>query len=319
MTRKVLAAAVALCLGIAARSDETASSESASASGPTHLLRYKFQPGEVLRWQVIHRAKVNTTVSGTTQTAETTTTSVKIWKVLPPDARGNARIEHSVEKVEMRQKLTGRDEVVYNSQTDAAPPLGFEDAAKAVGVPLSIITLDAQGGVIDRQQKHATATDQHGQVTIPLPAEAVPVGHAWSFPYDVQIPLRSGQVKQIKTRQHFRLSEVRDGVATIEMETQVLSPVNDPEVEAQLIQRETRGRAKFDIAAGRIVSQEMDLDKSVIGFSGESSSLHYVMRFSEELLPAAETAGPPLPPKRAASGAPPAKAQANPPTARLRR
>ena len=38
---------------------------------PTYLLRYKFQPGETLRWNVLHRNRVRTTVSGTTQTAET--------------------------------------------------------------------------------------------------------------------------------------------------------------------------------------------------------------------------------------------------------
>ena len=38
--------------------------------------------------------------------------------------------------------------------------------------------------------------------------------------------------------------------------------------------------------AGRILSQQMDLDKHLVGFRGETSSLHYVTRFTEELLAA---------------------------------
>jgi hypothetical protein len=269
---------------------------SAPSAAPVYLLRYKFNPGEVLRWKVTHRASINTTVSGTTQTAETTSTSVKVWKALPADDKGNLRFEHSVEKVEMRQKLTGREEVVYNSETDQAPPLGFEDAAKSVGIPLAIVTIDPQGNVVERQQRRAMPGDNHGQITVPLPAEAIPIGHTWSFPYDIQVPLRNGTVKQVKSRQHFQLLDVADGIATIGVETQILSPIDEPEIEAQLIQREIRGQVKFDVEAGRIIGQQMDLDKSVVGFSGESSSLHYVMRFREELLPVEKLARPTTPP-----------------------
>lgn len=304
MTKAVFIAGVCLLLALSVSTAD----EAPPADGPTHLLRYQFQPGETLRWKVVHRVRVNTTVSGTTQTAETTSESVKLWKVLPAKKEGTYAFEHSVESVEMRQKLTGREEIVYNSRTDAAPPVGFEDAAKNVGVPLAVVTIDQQGNLLDRERKRGAASENDGQIVIPLPAEAVPVGHVWSFPYDVQVTLRSGEARQIKTRQRFTLEEVADGIAVIRVETQVLTPVQNPEIEAQLIQRETKGTVRFDIAAGRIIEQRMDLDKSVLGFSGESSSLHYVMRFTEELLPTTTTAAAP----QATPAAPPAAAQAAP-------
>lgn len=316
MTRMVGIACVLLLFPLIALGDDAPASDAAPSANETkHLLRYKFQPGENLRWNVVHRVKVNTTVSGTAQTAETTSTSVKLWKVLPAKKEGTYRFEHSVERVEMRQKLTGREEIVYNSQTDVAPPIGFEDAAKNVGVPLAVITVDGQGTVLDRERKKSAPNDAESQIVIPLPAEAVPAGHVWSFPYDVQVNLRSGEARMIKTRQRFTLESVENGIASIRVETQVLTPVQDPEIEAQLIQRETKGTVRFDIAAGRIIEQRMDLDKSVLGFSGESSSLHYVMRFTEELAPSGATAsapaGPvgPAPLPSAAKGSAPAKSK----------
>jgi hypothetical protein len=64
----------------------------------------------------------------------------------------------------------------------------------------------------------------------------------------------------------------------------VLPPVNDPKVRAQLVQRMTKGTIRFDLTAGRVLSQETNLDEQVIGFSGPGSNLHYLGRFTEELL-----------------------------------
>ena len=45
-------------------------------------------------------------------------------KELRPD--GTAVFEHQVDSVDMSQKLTGSQEVRYNSKTDKSPPHGFE-------------------------------------------------------------------------------------------------------------------------------------------------------------------------------------------------
>ena len=46
-------------------------------SGPKYTLKYKFQPKETVRTKVLQRVVLDTTISGTTQTAETTSGSVK--------------------------------------------------------------------------------------------------------------------------------------------------------------------------------------------------------------------------------------------------
>jgi len=249
------------------------------------LLRYKFEPGQVLRWDVTQQGNVRTSVSGTTQTAETVSKSVKVWRVKEVDEKGGALFEHSVENVDMRQKLTGRPEVRYNSQTDTEVPVGFNDVAAAVGKPLTIIRLDRRGKVLLRHQtKHNKSVPNQGQVTIPFPEEPIPVWHTWSFPYEVTVNLESGGIRRIDTRQRFELKEVKHGVAVIHVSTQVLTPIHDPAIEAQLAQREASGNVRFDVEAGRIVSQQMDLDKRVIGFRGQASSLHYRTRFTEKFV-----------------------------------
>lgn len=311
-------AALTLLLASPLAADDVAAPDepvAAAASEPEPVtLKYKFRPGEVLRWQVTHRARVRTTVQGTTQTAETLSRSVKVWRVLDVDtAAGTATFEYRVESVDMQHRLTGRDEVRYKSDEPGDPPAGFEDVARSVGVPLSRITLDTSGKIMVREKQQAGSSEE-GQLTVPFPDRPIRVGETWSQPHDIVVTLEGGVNKTIQTRQDFTLTEVKGPIATITIETKVLTPVHDPQVEAQLVQRYTTGSVRFDIEAGRIVGQQMDLDKRVVGFSGEASSLHYETRFTEELLPPQpQTARQPAP-----AGPEPPKPQPRPSTSRSR-
>ena len=54
-----------------------------------------------------------------------------------------------------------------------------------------------------------------------------------------------------------------------------------------------KGTIKFDVDAGRLLSRQMDLDQSVLGFNGPQSHMQYVSRTTEEPVenaPAAKTA-----------------------------
>jgi len=250
----------------------------------TYQLRYQFKPGEMLRWEVEHRAQIRTTVAGTTQTAETTSVSVKVWKINAVDPQGNATFEHIVECVDMRQKLTGRQEVRYNSRTDKEVPGGFQDVAKNVGVTLSEITIDRQGKIIKRDDKREQPASPTTHMTVPLPDNPVAIGEHWLVPYDLTATAKDGSTRVIKMRQQVTLEEVTGGVATLDVEAQVLSPVRDPTVEAQLVQSELNGKVRFDIASGRVLSQKNNSDKHVVGYQGATSSMHYVAQFAEKLL-----------------------------------
>lgn len=266
-----------------------------------YLLRYKFAPGETFRWEVEHLATVRNTVAGTTQTAETKTKSIKVWEVTKVEDDGNATFTHLVSSVDMLQKLTGRQEVRYNSETDEKPPVGFEQVAEDVGVPLSEITINSRGETVKREEKRDRPQPSSGQITILLPEDEVAVGDVWKQPYTEKVAHQDGRVKEVKTQQRFKLEEVSNGVAKISVATQILTPIHDPVIEAQLVQRETAGTVRFDIEKGLILSQRMDLDKRVHGSQGEASLMHYVTRFTEEYLgdeakTARRAAGPEPPP-----------------------
>jgi hypothetical protein len=254
-----------------------------AADSQQYELRYKFSPGETLRWEVVHRATVQTTIQGSSQTAETRSKSVKRWVIDEVADDGAITFTHSVESIDMWQKTQGRSEVRYNSETDKEVPPGYETAAQSVGVPLTVTTMNDRGKVLKRVEKHSQPTSLM-QLAIALPEGPVAIGDSWTTPLDIDVVQKDGATKKIKTRQKYTLEKVANDVATIKVDAQILTPIHDPTIEAQLIQRLSEGQLRFDIAAGRILEQQLDLNRHVINFSGPSSSMHYLTRFTEKSL-----------------------------------
>jgi len=257
-----------------------------AGAAKTYRLAYQFHPGETIRWSVVHQATVRTTMQGTTQTARTRSESIKVWKVVGVSKDGTEiDLVHSVAQVKMTNQLPNRAKVTYDSTKDARPPAGFETVAKTIGVPLTEIRLTEYGKVLRRREKRQqTPSRPDMPLVITLPEEPVAVGHVWSETYKLSVPNRAGIPTKVKTRRRFELESVNNGIATIDVAYQVLTPINDPTIEAQLAQRLAKGTVKFDCDRGRIVFQQMDVDKRVLGFSGPTSSIHHVMRRTERLL-----------------------------------
>jgi hypothetical protein len=253
-------------------------------------LKYKFTPGEKLRWQVSEQVVVKTTMRGTTQIAKTSGTSIKVWDVKRTSDDGNATFQHMVESVNMKMWLTGRSEITYNSKTDAKPPEQYKGVAKNVGRALSEITMDPHGKIVDRKSIVKVPQSSSRQIALPLPDKPVKVGESWVRPLDITVKLRSGATKTIKARHKFTLLSVEKDIAVLKLDTQILSPISDAEIESQIIQRKTSGTARFDITQGRFIAIELGLDDSVHQFRGPDSVMHYKMKFVEKLLPATKVA-----------------------------
>jgi len=265
------------------KSDVTAALDRVTEKlAPAYSLAYKFAAGDEIRTKVVHLVTVETTIKGVNQTASTRSVSTKLWKIVRVEPTGNIVFEHSVEDVNMWQNVTGREEVRYNSTADKAPPPGHEHIAASLGKVLSVITMDKSGRILARDVKQKQFSPGIGDLTVPFPAEPVKAGATWSIPNEVRVSLEDGTVKKVATRQQYKLDKVESSVATITVQTQVLTPVNDPKVQSQLVQRLQRGTIRFDLDAGRLIHKQMDLDESVFGFSGPDSHMQYLARFTEE-------------------------------------
>src|SRR5262245_34327692 len=179
----VLRASTLVLLGWAvdARADEPGAS-----AAQKHTLEYKFQADETPYWEVSHEARIRSTVGGTTQTVETHSDSTKVWQVESVGSKGEITLVHRVDRVRMRHSISGRaaTEVEIPSPDGKKPPLGYEQMAEDIGVPLTRLVMDRRGKVISREdlrkKKRPALTTQDAPMTIPLPERAVAIGDHWS-------------------------------------------------------------------------------------------------------------------------------------------
>jgi hypothetical protein len=247
-------------------------------------LRYKLERGDVIRYEVTHRASIRTTIEKSTQEAQTQTDSVKAWKVTDILPEGEIEFTNVVEKVHMRNQLPEKDATEYDSTKDTTPPAGYEDASKAIGVPLSVMRITPQGKVIRRDLKvRNQGAEDDAPIVLRLPEKPVAIGDTWDEPFEIQVKYDKTSLKSVQTRRHHKLASVKNGIATIDVTYQVLSPI-DAQIEMQLVQRLMQGESRFDIEKGRVVGQKMQIDKRIIGFAGPTSSMQYVMKMEESLM-----------------------------------
>lgn len=272
----------------------------APSAGPYHL-KYKFARGESLRYEVNHSTNVRTTIEGKTQQLESESKSVKVWKVTDVLPDGTMEFVHMVDSVIMTNHAPGGAVNRFDSSEPGEPAAGFEQAASAVGIPLSLIRIAAHGKIVHREEKHPqpVASDDL-PITLTLADRLVAVGETWDMMYDVPVEQKGGARLQVKTRRLCRLKGVVDQIAEIDVEYQILSPV-DAFVKAQLVERITKGTVRFDIEKGRVVSQQHDVDARILGFAGQVSSMHFMARTQERLLSDEATLANPAAPAKVAA------------------
>jgi hypothetical protein len=282
---------------LAARGDDTAKPaektknvladlEKAKASvAASYKLGYRFRPGETVRTKVVHLATVETKIKGVEQSTKSRTISTRAWNIREVDAAGNITFDNVVERVEMWNSVEGREQVHYDSDGDKSPPPEFANVAASVGKVLASIKIDPQGRILSRTNNQPQYNPGIGDLTVPFPpADKQPIkaGVSWSIPDELRLPLEDGTIKKVQTQQQYKLDKVENGVATIAVATTLLTPINDPKLQSQLVQRLQKGTIRFDLDAGRLLFKQFDIDQEVFGFSGAESHMQYVARLTEE-------------------------------------
>lgn len=121
-------AAGLICSGVVAQDSQSDSKTFEALQKATsklgnhkYTLRYKFQSGESIAYEVEHLVKVKTTIDGVSQSQQSRSTSQKVWDVSEASTR-EATFTHSIAYLNMWSESQGRAAVKYDSRSDEEPP-----------------------------------------------------------------------------------------------------------------------------------------------------------------------------------------------------
>jgi hypothetical protein len=267
-------------------------------------LAYKMKKGQELRWTVEHVASTKTQIAGESEATSSRSQSTKLWKVSSVDSLGNMTFVHTVESVNLWQRIGEAEPVTYNSLTDKEVPLEYDAVTSKIGKPLAVITVSPEGQVLDRKTSLEQAHFGVGDITTPLPSEDISIGYKWFVPTTFTAKDEEGRNQQLKARIQYELSNVSLPNAFISFRTEVLTPIQSDKVRSQIMQQLTKGYIVFDIDLGLPVRKEVEWDEKVQGYEGPDSYLNYVGKLTEKYIVGNSSA--PLAPVSDATGAPPA-------------
>jgi hypothetical protein len=255
--------------------------DSVVPTGEQYLLRYNLLPKTKIVSEVTHLAKTNTKINDVEQSSQSRTVSRKVWTVTEVASNGDMTFVHQVDSVDMSQRIGEGEEIHYNSKSDTQPLEVFAKVAETIGKPIATVTISPSGQVMSRSEEAQGANLGMGDITIPMPDQAILIGDQWETSREIRIRRPDGTPKTIKVRELYTLEKVSAGVASIAIRSEPLTPLTEPEVEAQVLQQLSNGQIRFDLDSGRLISKNLKWDKTVVGFSGAGSVMDYSARLDE--------------------------------------
>lgn len=283
----------------------TAGADSAAAEAPLNAvvadaaadvpvrLQYRYSPGQVLRYLTTDESVVEVEHSDETTSIKYSTKTWKHYRVKSVANDGSALVELTLDRVVM--SASGADgEAGFDSQRPGAPPAQFAHVMDSIGRPLVDLTFSSAGritlvqapaaGPAMRSTPTAANLERDAPTPLVLPSEPVTVGSVWHERFEIPVLVEESKLtRNVRMQRTYTLAEVSDGVARIDVETIVLTPLSDPQWEAQLIQRTPSGVLTFDIERGQLLSKQTYLNNQVVGHEGAGSKLKVVRTYSEVL------------------------------------
>ena len=276
----------------------TGSEAASETSAPQQfLLKYNFPVGALAYYEVRHKSAIEVRHGDVVQTTYNESQTYKHYRVTGKNGEGHAIIEPVIDSVRMTARADDDEPVVFDSAADAEQcPPQFRRILETIGRPLARVAFSENGELMSleplAQVVQASAisgdkgtADASQNFLVVLPDHPVALGDMWSD--EIAVVVSEGNARLAKTialKRQYCLKSVEGKLATISFKTAVVTPITDPAIQAQLIQRAPEGTVVFDLDSGMLISFESTVDSVVVGPFGARTSLHAVARRKEHLV-----------------------------------
>jgi hypothetical protein len=288
---------------------DSAAAGKATDDNAAVVLKYQFQPGQTVHYKVVHKMAIDSKKGRASQTADSEWTTFKHMRVVSVGADEVATLETTIDRIQASVRFDKDKPQTYDSDSNEEPPAPLRRVRRTIGKPMAMTQFTPSGRLVksellqseDGEKKRdeveeGSNDDPNGKnFLISLPETPVRVGATWKDPFTVNVNVPPNLTTPISLNRTYTLSSIENGVATISLETSILTAVNNPAVMAQLIQRAPTGTILFDVKKGIIISRRLTLDETVHEFAGAGSKMRAESTLVEALAEPSNLAAKPGP------------------------
>jgi len=250
------------------------------------VLRWRFTPGETLRYATTQRATHRVAASENSPATEfASSQSIDLsWKVEAVDAQGVASLIERIERLRMKSESPQGVVTEFDSASEKDPPTMSQAAAatmRAIVARTFLVKMSPQGAILERKpltsarseadkgkdKDKSSAKDRSSPSPaqeppapmswrIALPEGPVAPGKTWTETATTASPLMGPAT--LESRYRYEGSETRDGRTLEKITFSVrMKPRGEQAPKGfQVSQQESEGAYYFDNAAGRMVEMQ---------------------------------------------------------------
>lgn len=271
----------------------------AEDSRPVNL-RYRFQTDQVVRYEVIMNDDYRIQVGEAVDHPYSHQKSRKSYRVKSVQEDGSAILELTIESVAIElfqngEKHTFDTKPQEGRQKPEEP--AFQALEDLVGKPHLQVTVSPQGVIsqirplVQKDQVPEDPQQTAFDVLLQLPPDPIPVGGTWKEDFEISVALPNSKLRRpVKVQRQYTLQSVDNNLATIEMRTRILTVLDEPEEQLQLLRRTPQGTIVIDVQRGLLVSKSFTQNNEVTGFQNGPSIMSFKQQQREELVEVATAA-----------------------------
>lgn len=267
----------------------------AAAAPAAEVLRWKFKPGETLKFSVEQKVIMSTRGAEIERKSTRTHTLDFTWKVLSVDASGEAEITHRIERIRLKSEEPPLATFDFDSASTGPPQPGFEGPTRElksqVGAEFTF-KMKPDGEITDiklseETLKHLRETAPPGageaiteksikdsliQASPPaFPQEPVEPGKTWSAkPARLPLPFTVLVMDKTYTYQGSDARSTNLRLVGIEI-TAKTEPIEGADIKAAIRKQEGKGSLTLDSDTGKVTSVRMNQKfEMAIAFMGQT-------------------------------------------------
>ncbi len=265
-------------------------------------LRWRFQPGETLRFSIQQKSAMTAKMAGTERKSSQTQTVEMSWKVKAVDASGEAEITQRIDRIQLRAEMPPYMPLEFDSATTKGDPPGFEQITRQLRAQVGAeftFKMKANGEITDiklaeetLKQLRAAAppggpegeiSEQAIKETLLLqssppsfPEGPIEPGKSWS-PKPTRLPVPAASLIMEKTFTYRGPDPKSPNLLLVDIGAKAkIEPVEGVDIKLTIRNQDGKGTLVFDGQAGHVVSirltQTLDLSIVQMGQSMDQST-----------------------------------------------
>jgi len=290
----LLSATAALIVALSAPSRLSASQdnspprEPAVAARPIHAespsvyrLAYKFRKDQDVRMLMTVGSQIRIQKGAKVELNAIQSATERHYRVTAVNSDGSAVLDLVIDRVKIAYSTDGGAPNVYDTRDTVEPPKQFENVKECIGRHTRV-RVDTRGkaSALDGSQLGPSADPDF---LVVLPDKPVHIGQEWFDDYQARVQLTKELTQKVTLRRRYTLTAVNNNVAIIRVATAEVTPVNDPQVLAGMVQLTPTGTVLLDLGQGSLTLRDLRCERTEVGVLGPASSIAGVSNTRETL------------------------------------